>query len=335
MSKFSTWLLIFGLAMAVPQPVFPITATGTYSFQVTPVSGTAPPMANGAGFTTLIVNSDFTLPKYATQSNWLNCNPTGSFSISNPEWHVGWAGFNNAIAGPCSAFTQQTDGANGPALRIHWDDAYCTQNGSFVCFQGVWASSAPIQTVNSDGNGTQIPPNAYFEVVARWSSVPHSWTDLWSYIIDPSAQMEWDGIEVVSFNNDSATREHNHGNVREMSQCANNCTANTCPTCAGDTFPNGIDVSQYHKYSWRVTSDGSTNGYWCAAIDDKPFNCDTWTPNAAQLAGYPTTMQLSAQSDVGNTGLVYDTWIRSVKIYSCSTNSGAKCYNSVPNPPLQ
>jgi hypothetical protein len=296
-------------------------------------------MANGAGFTMLIVNSDFSQPKYANQANWLNCNPTGGFSTSNPEWHRAWVGFSDRVAGPCSAFTQQTDGANGKALQIHWDDAYCTQNGTFVCFQslpgGPWASSAQIQTVNDGGSGTPIPPNAYFEVVARWGSVNHSWTDFWSYIIDTSAQMEWDGIEVVSFNADGHTREHNHGNVREIYQSTGGGAGNTCATCAGDLFPSGIDVSQYHKYSWRVTSNGTSDAFWCAAIDDQPYGCDTWTPDAQQLTGLLTTMQLSAQSDVGNTGLVYDTWIKSVKIYTCpASTTGGKCFTSAANPPL-
>jgi hypothetical protein len=299
-------------------------------------SGSVPAMAAGAGFNTLVLSSDFSQPKYAVQSNWLNCNGTGAFSIPNPEWHRGWLGFGDALAGPCSAFTQQIDGANGPALQIHWDDAYCTVNGVFKCYQAgvVFAASSEIQTTNSEGNGTIIPPNAYYEVVARWVSVDHTWADFWSYTIDPVG-IEWDGMEVVSFNNDSGTREHNNeaGTVRELPATTPDGCCSTTPTSPTNLHPNGIDVSQYHKYSWRVTSDGRTNGYWCAAIDDVAWNCDTWTPTAKQLAGENTIMQLSAQSNSGQTGLIFDVWVKSVKIYSCApANSGAKCYSSVPNP---
>jgi hypothetical protein len=302
-------------------------------------------MANGAGFTTLIVNSDFTLPKYAMQSNWLNCNPNGPPSISNPEWNNGYPGFSNLTA-PCSAISQQTDPVlGGPALQLHWDDSFCTHSSSFVCGTNGWLTGTAITTVNSDSVGNLIPKNAYFEVVARYDTPAlHRTMDLWSIAVNTGSLlgMEWDGIELYTASNDAgnSTCEHNNdiNNVRCQSQSANGGTTNVCPTCAGDVFPSGIDVTQYHKYSWRVTSDGTTDGYWCAAIDDKVFNCDTWTPSRAQLAstwqsGLALNSALSNASVIG--GGNYNTWIKSVKIYSCAgANSGATCYTAV-NPPLQ
>jgi hypothetical protein len=156
--------------------------------------------------------------------------------------------------------------------------------------------------------------------------------------------MEWDGIEVYTASNDTtnSTCEHNGDegpNVRCMYQSANGGVSNVCPTCAGDVFPSGIDITQYHKYSWRVTSNGTSDGWWCAAIDDNVFNCDTWTPNAAQLAstwqsGLALNAALRDASTIG--GGHHNTWIKSVKIYSCAgVNSGATCYTSAANPPLQ
>jgi hypothetical protein len=300
-------------------------------------------MANGAGFTTLVLSSDFTLPKYANPANWLNCNPNGTPSIPNPEWNNGYPGFPNVVS-PCSAISQQIDPVlGGPALQLHWDDSYCTRTGPFVCGTMNWLTGTAITTVNSDSVGNKIPKNAYFEVVARYDTPAAFRTmDLWSIAIstNPLNGMEWDGIEVYTSSNDSTSNEHNNdlNNVRAISQNTGGGCCNTCPTCVGDTFASGIDVTQYHKYSWRVTSDGTSDGYWCAAIDDKPYGCDTWTPNAAQLAstwqsGLALNAALRDASTIG--GGHHNTWIKSVRIFSCAgVNSGATCYTAV-NPPLQ
>jgi hypothetical protein len=314
-----------------------LTLTGTGS------TGGVPALANGAGFTTDVVNSDFTQAKYANQANWLNCNPHGSFSpATNPEWHRAWGGFGNEPLGPCSAITQQVDPFDGkPSIQLHWDDAYCTRlgTGNLCVANNGWPEGTLIQPTNADGLGTPIPPNAYFEVVARYDT-PATFRQMDNWTLGNGA--EWDGIEVYASTNASSSNMHNCGQpgcpVRSLNQDANNHTSNTCPTCAGDIFPNGIDVTKYHKYAWRITSDGSTDGWWCGAIDDVPYSCDTWVPSSSQLTNPGAiTMQLSAvpQNDVNLQGTPFNVWLRSARIISCSTNSTNKCYTSQPNPPLQ
>jgi hypothetical protein len=307
--------LFFMAALLVPGLANGADPSATLPVQIVP-SQAIPAGAQRAGFTTLAFSSDFTQPFYATQSNWLDCA-----GASSPQWYRAWIGFGTSLNAPCSATTQQFDSvAGGPVLQIHWQDSYYT---------GLQVERTVIQTVNNSGTGNRIPPNAYFEVIARYD-VPATNTtmDLWSYTVDSS--IEWDGIEAwfpPNFGGDAAATYHNNAG-------ATNTMWNGFPP----TFGSGFDYTQYHTYAWRVTSDGSTAGFWCMYIDNVQQGCQNWGATAGQLAGVDQTMQLLGGMSCRGTPVPcspsgVNVWVKSVRVFSCAgVNSGAKCFTASPNP---
>jgi hypothetical protein len=299
-------------------------------------TGTIPAYVQSAGFIHCNYNVDFSQPFYANLSNWLNCNPTGAFSIPNPQFHASaWPGFGANLSPTCADnfVSRQIDPATGtPALKITFQDNY-RRNGKKKFSQ--------IGTLNSDGHGYRVPSDAYFEVIARYDTPgPNRLVALWSFNLDHG--IEFDGIEAYGYDprgTGSASTEHNHQSTnRQIFQCANNCTANACPTCAGDAFPSGIDMaSGYHSYAWRVTSDGKTDIRWCIYIDGQALGCDTTLPTADQLSGFGNQILLLSSGDSCNgkcsLGVPVNLWVRNVRIFSCdAVNSGAKCFTRSPNP---
>src|SRR6266478_9018702 len=92
--------LFFTAALLVPGLANGADPSATLPVQIVP-SGSPraiPAGAQAAGFTTLALDADFSLPFYATQSNWLDCA-----GATSPQWYRAWIGFGSGIAGPCSA----------------------------------------------------------------------------------------------------------------------------------------------------------------------------------------------------------------------------------------
>jgi hypothetical protein len=307
---FTAALLVPGLANgADPSATLPVQIVPSGSPQAIPAG------AQAAGFTTLALEADFSQPFYATQSNWLDCA-----GATHPQWYRAWMGFGSSIAAPCSATSQQVDPLTGKnALQIHWQDSYYNPS--------VLVNGAVIQTVDDSGNGLRIPPNAYFEVVAR-DDVPttNGTMGLWSYTADGTS-IEWDGIEIWTAVNDASTCIHN--NAAGIADCIWHGTPTT----------GAVDFTQYHTFAWRVTSDGATAGFWCMYIDNVSQGCSNWHATAGELAGIDTTLQLlESMSCRGpaapcNNGFGINAWIKSVRVFSCAgVNSGAKCFTSNPNP---
>jgi hypothetical protein len=343
-------LLAPGLAHGDVSAPYP----GGQSQPVVPASAVPAP-AQAAGFTTPVIQSDFTQSKYANQSNWLNCNPTGPFSIPNPEWHNAWVGFGTQIVAPCSAYTQQTDPVlGGPALQMHWDNSYC--QGHCVGGNG-WAATLTLESVNSDSNGTQIPPYAYYEVVFRWDTPltnTNRGIDIWS---NTFTLTEFDTIEAYgkTIDGNTITNSTTHSQTgssgtnwsspyqpchsppiptcSEGSDLEGHGYAYTCNTCKGDFFPNGLDVTQYHKWAWRVTSNGTTDTFYCVYIDDITIGCSTVHPDATELAdGTWSFILLNAQNWAAGSDN-FNLWVKSIAVWSCAAgNSGQKCLTSSPNP---
>jgi hypothetical protein len=312
--------LLVAMALLAPALALAANPTADLSVQIVATGSTVPAPAQAAGFTTLALNADFSLPFYATQSNWLDCA-----GASNPQWYRAWIGFGSGIAAPCSAANQQTDPSTGqPALLLHWQDDY---------YNGAPVAGFPLQTVDNNGNGNRIPANAYFEVTARYnpsSFGPFANGDMWSYTADGTS-VEWDGLEIWRVGaSDASTCMHNNANG--FIDCI----------WSGDP-PNtpSIDWRAYHTYAWRVTSSGpGGSGFWCMYIDGQlQANCRDWHATSGELAGIDQTMQLLVDmacrgpTPPCSTGQTVDLWVKSVRIFSCAgVNSGAKCFTANPNP---
>jgi hypothetical protein len=312
------------IAVLAALPALAYAVTANLTLHVTGTSSVPGP-ANGAGFTQLIISEDFSQPFYATRSNWLDCA-----GATSPLWYRAWIGFG--IDSPCSAYSQEIDSQTGqPALRIHYQDSYYT-GGLNLATQG------PLQTVDNNGNGNRhIPPHAYFEVVARYENFNTfiQW-DIWS--MANGSNVEWDGVEAWGGGIDAGATMHN--NDVPPDGWIDGLWSGDQACCTS------FDYSQYHKWAWRVTSDGATNGFWCSYLDDVLVApCRSWIPQASQLAANFTQIAqflfgrhcrntAPATCSAGLSGYQGNMWVKSIKVYSCAgLNSGAKCYSSSFNPP--
>jgi hypothetical protein len=312
--------LFFTAALLVPGLAYGADPSANLPIQIVPAGPAVPAPAVAAGFTTAAINYDFSAPFYATRSNWLDCA-----GASSPQLWLAWGGFGGNIAGPCSAILQETDPASGlPALHMYWQDGF--YNSSKLA-QGVH-----LQTCDSAQPcvGNHIPANAYFEVTARFDSpTPNGTMDLWSYTTNGTS-IEWDGIEVWASNTDAGSALHNN---------ENNYNTGIWNATAPPGIPGGIDYTQYHKWAWRVTSNGTSDAFWCSYVDDQPNGCQSWSPTAKELTGLEQILQLSVSMSCRgttppcNNGRQINVWISRVRVFSCAgLNSGAKCFTSSANP---
>ncbi len=306
--------LFFTAALLVPGLAYGADPSANLPIQIVPAAA-VPAAAQAAGFNTLIINDNFQDPSFANPATWYDCA-----GASSPLYWRAWVGFGTNFDAPCNAVSQATDPLIGqPALRAHWQDSYY--------------NSVPVttlQTTDSSGNGRQTPPGFYLEVVARTDLAtggsPKAWMDLWSYTTNGSSY-EIDGFEESGRGGTFAI----HNNENPPGSCAN---PGASPPCA----PASVDVSQYHTYAWRQTSAG-TDIVFCAYIDGTPYGCNSIRPTSAELASGPGHTMVhqfgidATSNPLGNGNTGKNTWIKSVKVWSCAAvNSGALCRSSSNNP---
>ena len=288
--------------------------------------GSLPADAQAAGFTKCAANYDFTQPFYATASNWLDCA-----GATTPQWFQGYIAVEYALHVPCSYIGQiPNDPAfpdGGPVLSIFWDDS------QYVGYPGTTGTS--IETTDAGGNRGPYYTFFYEEIIARMAILsPTNYYSLWSVGQDGQS-IELDGLEVAWGGVDSDSCYHN-----------NRTGAVLCIWIATNPPSGPIDFTQYHKWAWRVTSDGVTDVQWCVYIDDVLQGCLSVFPTAGQVRGDSTiatapqlfvTDRASAcpggHPPCGITGQMY---VKSVRVWTCpawsQANPLAHCYSSSPDP---
>ncbi len=307
------------------------TACAVVSVLVQPANAVPPPAAV-AGFTTLIINDDFTSPSFANPATWLDCA-----GASSPLYWRAWDGFGPYPDCPISIVSDQ--GSN--SVRIHWQDSYL----GFLP-----GNNSPMQTTPDNASGRATPPGFYLEVVARTDnsgSGIHPWLALWSYSVHQggTGAYEIDGFEEFQNGGGGGFAVHNFGAAASDQNCAGQYCgcADLANSCAG-AF---LDVTQYHKYAWRQTSAGS-DIVFCTYISLDPngaitnanlYGCGTIKPNAFQLSD---NLGMVHQFSIGTTGTAgsavgngngKNNLIKSIKVWSCAgINSGALCRSSSNNP---
>jgi hypothetical protein len=208
-------------------------------------------------------------------------------------------------------------------MKIHWEDSYLGGGGAGVSL---------IATSDNNGNGPRLTPRGfYLEVVARTDlagGYPTPWMDLWSYGNNNTAtgDYEIDGFEESGINGSTCNIHNNENGFN--SACG--------PTAT-------VDVSQYHTYAWRQTSAG-TDLVFCAWIGNADGTnmvqqgCGSILPTSAQLnPGAPTVHQFDVgangpQQRLNNGSVGKNAWLKSVKVWSCSTDPNNVCNSSSNNP---
>jgi hypothetical protein len=305
---FTTVLLAPGLAYAG-------TPSATLPGQIVPAGSdpTPPAPATAAGFTTLVLNSDFTTPFYATLSNWLDCAGAGT-----PSWFL-IAQSGDSVAAPCSDIVVGADGSNGQTLQLTWHTA------DYISGQ-----RHGIDLTSAAGGAGKVFPNFYAEMTERVSGTPANMINMegpWSWAtVAAGGIIEYDGIEIYNPTyTDSAV--HNWG--------AGGAGPSIWFGTAPPHPPSGWDATQYHTYGYRVTSDGSTAIYMCAYIDNIAQGC-TSVNNATgtQITSGQTNYLLMGPNTASGSGNQVTMFVENVHIWSCASWQGgaAACRTSSPNP---
>jgi hypothetical protein len=321
--------LFFIAALLMPGLAYAGNPSANLPVQIVPPQS-GPPVpapAAAAGFTQLAINSDFSLPKYATLGNWLDCA-----GANPPEWWQGWIGVEYGSHVPCNStyIGQVSDDpgvpGTGPVLHMHWDNA-------------LWQGYPNIvgNMIETTDTAAHVNPGKYFtffyeEITARAGNLGlNNGYNLWNTGADGHS-IEFDGLEVSSGGTDA-------------NACVHNNVSGTVPCTFYASYPanhRGIDYTQYHTYAWRITSDGSTDAQWCTYIDNVKDTCVGISPAAGQIAG-DITVATVPQLIVGNRGVngpppsvIGDMYVKSVKVWTCPAwspgNPLAHCYSSSPNP---
>lgn len=310
---------------ASPSVDLPITIIPSGS----PPGDVTPQPAVAAGFNTLIIDFDFTQSNpWSDRSRWLRCHD-GS-GAANPILYQDWDGFGGWRMPPCSNISQATDPFGSLALHIIMDPASLNTLGCTPNCDNIAVAAMTLQTTDSAGNGNVLPSNIYVEVTGLPKSsdpaMGHLFADFWSYANDIGT--EWDGIEWF-------------GNNIGFSTYHNNTSGNVQSTNEVDS----MDQSAYHKYAWRVTSNGGNDGFFCSYKDDAPAasspgNCITWNPTSGQAANsnHATVQFETGYAGCGTGGIScpnssVEVWVRRLRVWSCAgINSGATCHSSSANP---
>jgi hypothetical protein len=233
-------------------------ATGTSppgDVPITIAGATPPAQAIAAGFTTPVINSDFTSAAYSNTSTWLDCA-----GASNPIWWLG-NGFPPPPQAICPTIT--TDGGS-QVLQMVWPTT-----GNNTAGTGITSGFPP-------SSGPQLPASSfYLEGVMRWVNVANAfaqapWIALWNGC----------SIEFDTYENTSGTGGPGYYGDSIMHYCGQ--SAKAIWSAPGQTTPPnypGFDIGQYHTYGARVTTDASTGIYFCEWIDNRLQGCTTIAPN--------------------------------------------------------
>jgi hypothetical protein len=287
-------------------------ATGTSPPDDVPITitgATPPAQAIVAGFTTPVISSDFTSPAYANTSTWLDCA-----GASNSIWIHG-QGFPSTEA--CPDITTDPIGG-GQVLHVVLTPTATSSNG-----------------ITSSGPNYLIPATSFYsEGVMRWDS-----TEAYSFALGPwlalfnSCSLEWDSFESIGSSGTDAAY-HNCGKSGPL----------FAPGLWSGAIPNypGFDITQYHTYGQRVTTDASTGIRQCIWIDNRFQACQTITAGmdsitSAQITTTPGTINLitGVAAFGGAVASNFNQYIKRMTLWSCpnwqSTNQVA-CKTSVLDP---
>jgi hypothetical protein len=279
----STILLLTGVAFAA-------NPSADLSVNVTP---TPPAAAAAAGFTTLALDSEFSQPQ---PTGWLGCRG----SASGAKWYAGIEG-GDTVTVPCSTtggstrFNLVIDQTTGKqVLDLTFLESDLASGAHYTTIQSVDDSASPCCTM-----GELFPYGFYMETkyrIVNTPSVPLGGTGgvWWAF---------WQGGQGLSpFTNPHGTNveiDHpeQHGELFASSPSQagpmfdwavinwNDGSGSKFIPPSGFDYQNNFDVTAYHTYGVRVTTDGSSGLATCSYIDSTLRNCVTSVfNNAAQYA---------------------------------------------------
>jgi hypothetical protein len=283
----------------------------------------APAPAVAAGFTTLLLNSDFTSPAYANTSTWLQC------AGANPYiWRLGqfWT------SGPCPTIVN--DGGVNALLLTYAISTFVS---------GPSPGNALGISTSEDGcnTGECFPTTGvYEEAVMRWTPLQDRNFNTAPWITNAGAACSVGSINSLEFdmyeNQGAAQPPLSDAQFHNCGSPGNGIDGVGHPP----GVPANFSVDQYHKYGMRVTSNGTDQVWFCTYIDDVTQGCVQVGIYASDQpmpytnpgrGGLATTVGTNATSPPNSDSLAY---IRRISIWTCPNwqQGGAPCATSNPNP---
>jgi len=248
--------------------------TTNLSVQVVPPGTglTAPPQAAAQGFTTNMINADFTTGSTTGQTSvCLTCQPYSE--VPGYQWYEQFNGLlENAGSNIAYPFND-----NGTTVLM-------IQNGA-CCYGSVKGRSGISRISNYGTYGIKMPFNGYFEVEMRmpeFNTIP-IWVNFWSTDVNAANGSE-DGYINNEF--DWSGEEHGVGGASSGAMLLGGGLNWNCwqgaqfwdpPYCAwGDVGPGGasvnqyipgFDPTQYHKYASLVYQTDANHMKSCFYVD--------------------------------------------------------------------
>jgi hypothetical protein len=308
--------LFFTTALVVPSLAYAGNPSADLAVQIVPA--VAPPApAAAAGFMTLARNWDFSQPKYAVQSNWLDCNGTRS----DVEWHGGAPG--QALTEPCDIH-QGLDDEGNTVMVFNYPSSYSFKGPCNAC------NFVTMQSANfSPAQQTAFPNGSYIEITVKESkslynngqnnsSGPDGLYTATTDMTDSAMLLRpqwleqdpgelWLGAGGFANGNLMMYPAQDPGQIWFSYNSQNN-------------LPSGWSVTTYHTYGVLQTSDGSTEVYACLYVDNnlqqscRPMHVNTHNPLVFK---YPQRLIVWAGGD----GVAVDKkmYVKSIRVWSCPT----------------
>jgi hypothetical protein len=323
--------LFFTAVLLAPSIAYAGNPSADLSVQIVPPpppNPVVPPQAAAAGFTTPVVQADFTVPGnfWSNTANYItNCGAPNSVSGQPSTWHFTYVQWSVGTKLPCSRTAITTDPTFGGQVLNEQ-----MQIGDFGT-QGVALEFPAV--VNQ--LGTWLPNGYYIKIVARCdagcvqnSGGVQGHVAFWSHTVNYSDASTVDNDDWETFLN--LPRFYYCGQINEW------------PGPKGDYsvpyFPNGTicsaqgtpDFTQYHTIEALYTSDGSTKTEQCVWLDGTLLKCSGGSfVHSTSYAEKDRAWDSAIATYGGNPNFDENLYIKSIAIFSCANAGKSTCPGTV------
>jgi hypothetical protein len=301
-------------------------------------AGSIPAVAQAAGFTTPVMDLDFSQAQWANPQNLIDCS--GNNSSSQYYFHQnGFLQFTSTpgMTGPCNTISQVNVGGS-LVLNIPWRDTYfalCNNAGGGQCDTVGVGPNLQFTSMTADGSaGRQFSEGGfYIEATYRVDATTPGGVHgppngLWlSYNSAPQffGAMEYDIGEIYTDNSGWGTAAAiDWSGAPEFPLFVD----------TGGTYPSGWSATTFSKQAFLVTNNGSQI-LVCPFINDILIhNCVNGDPNSGNILSgwkeYPVINAGGSRGDGSHAQTInYNLQYKSLRIFSCSnwptSGSGGNC----------
>jgi hypothetical protein len=305
--------LFFTAALLVPGLAY----AGNPSAPPAASDPTVPAPAAAAGFTTQVLNADFTAAQWANTATYItNCGAGTALANQPATWTFTFQ-IDGSMA-PCGNSTIVSDGGSN-ALYMNWPVSQYSAGNAGYNF--TW----PSYFHSSQTSATSWLPMEYY---VEWTWRSDSGTlnqsggsngghlDLWATSMSESGVCCW-------------TDENHFEEFQPPSTGFCTSVQAWVPFSSSSSACSTVDMTQYHKIGALLTSDESTNTYLCLFVDDVFVpNCVSEASKTSPDNAYTLhDRALTFFENVYGKPPVNDihAWFRSIRMWACAKYATHGC----------